>query len=58
MVGDRLDTDIAGARNAGLHSALVLTGVASRDDLEQSPHQPDAVYANLSELLETWQAAL
>jgi 4-nitrophenyl phosphatase len=58
MLGDRLDTDIAGAQNAGLHSALVLTGVSSRNDLEHSPHQPDAVYADLPELLEAWQAAL
>lgn len=33
VVGDRLDTDIAGANAAGLPSLLVLTGVSSRDDL-------------------------
>ncbi len=30
MIGDRLETDIAGANAAGLESALVLTGVAAR----------------------------
>ncbi|WP_340540667.1 HAD-IIA family hydrolase [Nocardioides sp. GXZ039] len=33
MVGDRLDTDIEGARNAGLHSLLVLTGVTGLEEL-------------------------
>jgi len=28
-VGDRLETDIAGAQAAGIHTALVLTGVSS-----------------------------
>jgi glycerol-1-phosphatase len=33
VVGDRLDTDIAGARNAGLPSLAVLGGVSSAADL-------------------------
>ena len=33
-VGDRLDTDVAGARRAGIDSALVLTGATSRADLD------------------------
>jgi len=33
MVGDRLDTDITGAHNAGLDSLLVLTGVTGLDEL-------------------------
>ena len=33
MVGDRLDTDIAGAQDAGIPALLVLTGVATAADL-------------------------
>ena len=33
VVGDRLDTDISGAREAGMAAMLVLTGVASANDL-------------------------
>ena len=37
MVGDRLDTDIEGAHNAGVDSLLVLTGVSGLDDLVGAP---------------------
>lgn len=33
MVGDRLDTDIAGAQNAGVASLLVLTGISGLPEL-------------------------
>jgi 4-nitrophenyl phosphatase len=53
-IGDRLDTDIAGAAAAGLASALVLTGVTTRAELEHSPLKPDAVFENLPELAAAW----
>ena len=37
VVGDRLDTDVEGAVNAGLHSLLVLTGVTGLDELVAAP---------------------
>lgn len=55
VIGDRLETDIAGARKAGLHSALVLTGVSRRDELVTTSHQPDAVYTDLPALLSAWR---
>jgi 4-nitrophenyl phosphatase len=55
VVGDRLDTDIAGARAAGLASALVLTGVTTTVSLEQSELKPDVTYAGLPELVAAWR---
>lgn len=57
-IGDRLDTDIAGALNAGVASALVLTGVTSAAALDESPIQPDAVFADLPALLAAWRATV
>ncbi len=51
VIGDRLDTDIAGARAAGIPAALVLTGVTTRAELEASSLQPDLVLNDLTELL-------
>ena len=52
VIGDRLDTDIAGANAAGLASLLVLTGVSGPDDLvAASPAQrPTYVGRDLSAL--------
>lgn len=51
-VGDRLDTDIAGARAAGLRSVLVLTGVSSARDLVAAPagSRPDFIGRDLDSL--------
>ncbi|MFO7944941.1 MAG: HAD-IIA family hydrolase [Anaerolineales bacterium] len=43
VVGDRLETDILGAQNAGCRSALVLSGVASKEDLRNWTPAPDLV---------------
>jgi len=52
VVGDRLDTDIEGAVNAGFDSLLVLTGVSTRDDLAKTPaeHRPTYIADDLSGL--------
>jgi 4-nitrophenyl phosphatase len=39
-IGDRLNTDILGAVNAGMRSVLVLTGVSSEKDIEDIEYQP------------------
>jgi HAD superfamily hydrolase (TIGR01457 family) len=48
-VGDRLDTDIAGANNVGIDSLLVLTGVATPTTLltAPAPQRPTHVAADL-----------
>lgn len=50
MVGDRLYTDIALGK-AGVATALVLSGEATREDLAQSGLQPDFVFENLAEMV-------
>lgn len=50
MVGDRLDTDILAGNRAGATTALVLTGVSQREDLETSEILPDYVFADLPAL--------
>jgi glycerol-1-phosphatase len=54
VVGDRLDTDIAGARAAGMDALLVLTGVSTAADLLIAPSdlRPQFVAADLTALLE------
>ena len=53
MVGDRLLTDVAMARRAGMVAVLVLTGATSRADLAASAAiQPDLVVDDLAQLIE------
>jgi len=56
MVGDRLDTDISGAQALGMATALVLTGISTRQDATTYSPAPDWVGANLIALMEAWQA--
>jgi HAD superfamily hydrolase (TIGR01457 family) len=52
IVGDRLDTDIKAGRAAGIHTALVLTGISSADDVRRAPDdmRPEWVIDTLAEL--------
>ena len=49
-VGDNLATDIQAGERAGLRTALILTGVSGREDLESAPYQPTWVVENYAEL--------
>lgn len=51
MVGDRLYTDIACGVNAGVDTALVLTGEATEADAAVSPTPPTAIYQDMAALL-------
>jgi glycerol-1-phosphatase len=51
LVGDRLDTDIAGAERLGWDSALVLTGSSTREDVTGSPWTPTFVIEALRDLV-------
>ncbi len=51
VVGDRLETDIRMGREAGMATAVVLTGVTTPELLAVSDIQPDYVLSCLDELL-------
>ncbi|RAV17903.1 HAD-IIA family hydrolase [Paenibacillus contaminans] len=56
MVGDRLETDILLGLNSGMRTALVLTGIASADDIGRDTITPDFVIATLGEIYrELWE---
>ncbi|MER9775504.1 HAD-IIA family hydrolase [Mesorhizobium sp. M0220] len=50
MVGDRMDTDVIAGLESGLKTALVLTGVTTRADVERFPFRPDHVLERLADL--------
>ncbi len=50
MLGDRLDTDIQGAINAGIGAILVLSGVDDEASLAASSLKPDWVFSDIGAL--------
>ncbi|WP_135823867.1 HAD-IIA family hydrolase [Halorussus ruber] len=50
VVGDRLDTDVLLGERAGLRTALVLSGVATRADAENSNISPDVVLDDVTDV--------
>ena len=53
LVGDNLESDIAGGKGVGMSTILTLSGVATRADAGQLPpaRRPDAVITDLRDLL-------
>ena len=47
MVGDQIETDLVGAKKAGIHTVLVLTGVETRDSISHSRMKPELVIENV-----------
>lgn len=54
MVGDRLYTDIALGKTAGVKTCLVLSGETKSEDLLDTIYQPDLVCENLADLLQVF----
>jgi NagD protein len=50
MVGDRIYTDIAMARNAGAFGVLVLSGETTAETAASADPQPDLIVPSLKEL--------
>ena len=46
-LGDRLETDILGAVRTGIRSIMVLTGISSEADLQESDYQPTWVMEDI-----------
>ncbi len=53
MVGDDIESDIAGAQSAGMQAALVRTGKFLSLDLD-GPVKPDAVFDSVADLADWW----
>ncbi len=54
LVGDRLETDILGGNDMGLYTVLVLTGVSTRADIENSgpDYKPKLILDSIAQLPE------
>lgn len=50
VIGDRLDTDILGGKNAGLTTLLVLTGVTTAQAAQEDAIRADYVYQDIGEI--------
>lgn len=51
IIGDRIDTDIAGGKRAGIATILALSGSTDRDELSRSDIIPDYIIDDLRDLL-------
>jgi len=51
IIGDRLETDVQMGINAGMATALTLTGATSREAAEKSSIKPNFILDKLCDLL-------
>jgi NagD protein len=52
MIGDRMDTDVVAGIEAGLHTVLVLSGIATRAEVEMYPFRPAEILNSVADLLD------
>ena len=50
MIGDRMDTDVIAGIEGGLYTALVLSGVTAREDVEQYPFRPSVILNGVGDI--------
>ena len=53
VVGDRLETDILGGLNGGFHTALLLSGISTLQNIGETHIQPDLICSDLDEFIIT-----
>ncbi|MEN9603726.1 MAG: hypothetical protein RL719_551 [Actinomycetota bacterium] len=51
MIGDRMDTDVVAGIEAGLHTVLVLTGIADDVEIAKYPFRPNEILNSIADLL-------
>ncbi len=58
MIGDRMDTDVVGGLEAGLHTVLVLSGVSDEAAANRYPYRPSRVISSVAVLADEIEASL
>jgi 4-nitrophenyl phosphatase len=58
VVGDRLETDIAGAQKIGCQTALVLSGVSTREQAARWQPAPDYLAPDLSSVIDSFESMI
>lgn len=51
FIGDRMDTDIIAGIESNVDTVLVLTGVTSRNDIDQFPYRPKYILESVADLV-------
>jgi NagD protein len=51
MIGDRMDTDVVAGIEAGLHTVLVLTGIADDAEIVKYPFRPTEILNSVADLI-------
>ena len=52
MIGDRMDTDVVAGIEAGLHTVLVLTGIADDAEIAKYPFRPNEILNSIADLID------
>ncbi|MGN0241213.1 MAG: HAD-IIA family hydrolase [Candidatus Weimeria sp.] len=50
MVGDRMDTDVVSGMESGMSTALVLSGISTRETIRKFGYKPDAVLNGVGDI--------
>ena len=51
IIGDRMDTDIIAGIESGLDTVLVLSGVSTRDTIQDFPYQPRLILNGVGDIV-------